>query len=421
MSEEQQTFYYLGVALALGLLIGVERGWKAREQAEGHRVAGVRTYGLIGLLGGATALLAQSLGPLLMGLVFLAVAGALTAVYVVNLSHDEEDVGITSLVAGLLTFVFGALAGLGEVAVAGAAAVITTLLLGYKPLLHRWVSALEARELQAGLKLLLISVVLLPILPNRGYGPWQALNPYEIWWMVVLIATISFVGYFAIKLGGSRKGTVFTGLFGGLASSTALTLHFSRVARGEAAMAPMLATGILLACGTMFPRMLLLAGVLNVQLLRPLLAPALIMALLVYAPALFYWRSMRRNEAGTAARLSNPLEIKTAISFGALLAVVMLLGRALRAWLGEAGVLMLATASGVADVDAITLSLARMSQDELAVRIAVTGIVIAGAVNSLVKGGMATVIGGGHIGSRVGVPLLSSAIAGLTTVWLLIW
>ena len=421
MSDEQLSFYYLGVALALGLLIGVERGWKAREQAEGHRVAGVRTYGLIGLLGGGAALLAQDMGPLLLGLMFVAVAGALTAVYVVNLTHDEADVGITSLVAGLLAFVFGALAGLGEVAIAGASAVITTLLLGYKPLLHRWVSALEARELRAGLKLLLISVVLLPILPNRGYGPWQALNPYEIWWMVVLIATISFVGYFAIKIGGARKGAVFTGLFGGLASSTALTLHFSRVARSEAAMAPMLATGILLACGTMFPRMFLLAGVLNVQLLRPLLAPALIMALLVYAPALFYWWSMRHREGAAAARLSNPLEMQTAISFGALLALVMLLGRALQAWLGETGVLMLAAVSGLADVDAITLSLARMSQDELAVRVAVTGIVIAAAVNSLVKGGMATVIGGGNAGLRVGVPLLASAIAGLSTVWFMIW
>jgi uncharacterized membrane protein (DUF4010 family) len=421
MNGEQQAFYNLGVALALGLLIGVERGWKAREQPEGQRVAGVRTYGLIGLLGGATGLLTQHLGALLMGLMSVAVAGALTAVYVANLTHDEEDVGSTSLVAGLLTFVFGALAGLGEVALAGAAAVITTLVLGYKPLLHQWVGALEGKELRAGLKLLLISVVLLPVLPNRGFGPWQALNPYEIWWMVVLIASISFVGYFAIKLGGARNGTVFTGLFGGLASSTALTLHYSRAARGEAAMAPMLATGILLACGTMFPRMLLLAGVLNVQLLRPLLAPALIMALLVYAPALFYWWSMRHSETGAAARLSNPLELKTAVSFGALLAAVMLLGRALQAWLGETGVLMLATASGVADVDAITLSLARMSQDELAVRVAVTGIVIAGAVNSLVKGGMATVIGGRQIGLRVGVPLMASAIAGLSASWLMLW
>jgi len=421
MNEEQQTFYFLGVALALGLLIGVERGWKTREEAEGQRVAGVRTYGLIGLLGGCAALLAEEMGPLLMGLMFLGVAGALTAVYVANLSDDEDDVGITSLVAGLLTFVFGALAGFGEVAVAGAAAVITTLLLGYKPLLHHWVSRLKGKELRAGIKLLLISVVLLPILPNRGYGPWQALNPYEIWWMVVLVAAISFVGYFAIKFGGASRGAVFTGLFGGLASSTALTLHFSRAARQGADMAPMLATGILLACGTMFPRMVLIASVINPQLFRPLLVPVVIMALLVYAPALFYWWSLRHASADTAAALSNPLEIKTAVSFGALLALVMFLGKALQAWLGDAGILMLATASGVADVDAITLSLARLSQDDLAVRVATTGIVIASAVNGLVKGGMATVIGGRTVGMRVGVPLLVSAASGLSLTWLLIW
>jgi uncharacterized membrane protein (DUF4010 family) len=421
MHDEQQAFYYLGAALALGLLIGVERGWKSREEAEGQRVAGVRTYGLIGLLGGSAALLAEEAGPLLMGLMFLGLAGALTAVYVVNLGDDKDDVGITSLVAGLLTFVFGALAGFGEVVAAGASAVITTLLLGYKPLLHHWVGTLKGKELRAGLKLLLISVVLLPILPNRGYGPWQALNPYEIWWMVVLVASISFVGYFAIKFGGASKGTVFTGLFGGLASSTALTLHFSRAARKDAGMAPMLATGILLACGTMFPRMLLIAVLINLQLFRPLLPPVVIMALLVYAPALFYWWSLRHTTADTAATLSNPLEIKTAVSFGALLALVMFLGKALQIWLGEAGVLVLATASGVADVDAITLSLARMSQDDLAVRIAATGIVIAAAVNGLVKGGMATVIGGREVGLRVGGPLLLSAVVGLSAIWLLDW
>ena len=421
MTDIQQTLYYLCVALALGLLIGLERGWKQREEQEGQRVAGVRTYGLIGLLGGTSALLAEQLGPLVMGLMLAGLTVALTAVYIVNASQDEADVGITSLVAGLLTFVFGALAGFGEVAIAGASAVITTLLLGYKPLLHHWVSALKGKELRAGLKLLLISVVLLPILPNQGYGPWQALNPYEIWWMVVLVASISFVGYFAIKFGGAHKGTLFTGLFGGLASSTALTLHFSREARANTALAPMLATGILLACGTMFPRMLLIAVVLNVQLFQPLLLPALLMAMLIYVPALFYWWSIRHKKFDTASTLSNPLEIKTAISFGALLALVMLLGKALQAWLGEAGVLMLATASGVADVDAITLSLARMSQDELAARVAVMGIVIAAAVNSLVKGGMATVIGGREVGLRVGVPLLMSVVAGLLLAWFLIW
>jgi uncharacterized membrane protein (DUF4010 family) len=259
--------------------------------------------------------------------------------------------------------------------------------------------------------------VLLPVLPDQGYGPWQALNPYRIWWMVVLIAMISFAGYFAIKIAGAQRGIVFTGVFGGLASSTALTLHFSRMSRRSAALTSILAMGILLACGTMFPRMLLVASVLNPALFKPLLVPAAVMALLAYLPALFYWRAQSHKKTDAASPLKNPLELKTALSFGLLLALVMLLGKALQNWFGEAGVLALAAASGVADVDAITLSLARMSQDDLALQIAVTGIVTAAAINSLVKGGMATFIGGRDIGLRVGLPLLGSAIGGLVSVW----
>jgi uncharacterized membrane protein (DUF4010 family) len=421
VSEELQAFYYLSVALAIGLLIGVERGWKEREAGEGGRVAGVRTYGLIGLLGGGSALLAEHLGPLAMGLALVGCAGMLTAAYVVNLRRGNEDVGITSLVAGLLTFVLGALAAVGEVSIAAASAVVTTLLLGYKPLIHSWVGAMEGTELRAGIKLLLISVVLLPVLPNQGYGPWQALNPYAIWWMVVLIAAISFVGYFAVKIGGARRGVVFTGLFGGLASSTAVTLHFSRMARGDAAMAPILATGVLLACGTMFPRMLLIASIFNPDLFAPMLVPAAVMALLVYLPGVLYWRSQTYRKTDTDSPLKNPLDLKTALSFGLVLALVMLLGAVLQNRFGESGVLALAAASGVADVDAITLSLARMSAGDLALRVAVMGVVIAASVNSLTKGGMAIVIGGQDIGLRVGLPLLASAIGGLVSAWLWVW
>jgi uncharacterized membrane protein (DUF4010 family) len=419
LGEVQQTFLHLGIALAIGLLIGLERGWKYRKAEEGSRVAGVRTYGLIGLLGGTTALLAGRLGVVVLGIAFLAIAGILTAAYVVN-QESEEDAGITSLVASLLTFAFGALAGLGEITAAAAFAVLTTLLLGFKPLLHAWVRALAGKELRAGLQLLLISVVLLPILPNQGYGPWQALNPFEIWWMVVLIASISFVGYFAIKIAGTSKGTLYTGLFAGLASSTAATLSFSRAAHGRPESAPMLATGILLACGTMFPRMLVIAVLLNQQLLQPLLAPATVMALVTYAAALyFWWATGRKGKQETATPLDNPLELKAAVVFGALLALITLLGKALRAWLGAAGIYMLAAASGVADVDAITLSLSRMSQDELETGTAVLGIIIAAAVNSLVKGGMAVSIGGSALGMRVGVPLFIASSAGLLTAWLL--
>jgi uncharacterized membrane protein (DUF4010 family) len=296
--------------------------------------------------------------------------------------------------------------------------VLTTLLLGYKPQLHRWVNALEGDELRAGIKLLLISVVLLPILPDRGFGPWEALNPYAIWWMVVLIAAISFVGYFAVKIGGAARGTVFTGLAGGLASSTALTLHFSRLAARDPALARVLATGILLACGTMFPRMLLVASLLNRELFQLLLVPALAMAACVYAPALVYLRRQSRVQSYEASPLRNPLELRTALGFGLLLAVVMLLGKALQELSGEAGVLVLAAASGVADVDAITLSLARMSGEDLALAVAAIGVVIAGAVNSLVKGAMAGVIGGRAVGLRVALPLAAAAGAGLLSAWL---
>lgn len=401
--------------MAIGLLIGVQRGWKEREAKEGQRVAGVRTYGLIGLMGGCSALLAQSIGALFIGLVFTGLAGGLVAAYISDLRRGGNDVGITSLVTGLLVFVLGALAAVGEVVVAAAFAVVSTLLLSYKPLLHHWVLVLEAEELRAGIKLLLISVVLLPILPNQGYGPWEALNPYVIWWMVVLIALLSFVGYFAIKIGGTKRGVLFVGLFGGLASSTAVTLHFSRMARHDTALSPMLAKGILLACGTMFPRMLLVASLLNNALFQPMFVPIVAMMLVLYLPILGYAKISSPRKTDTYSPFKNPLELSTALSFGALLALVMLLGKTLQNWFGEIGLMALAAASGVTDVDAITLSLARMSLSDLVVSNAVIGIVIAAAVNNLVKAGMATVIGGKTIGFYVGLPLLASTAVGVIT------
>jgi uncharacterized membrane protein (DUF4010 family) len=417
MSDEYQLFIRLAVALAIGLLIGVERGWQERGAPEGSRVAGVRTYTLLGLLGGVSGLLAEQLGGVCLGLIFVGLAGVLTAAHVVD-RREHKDVGITSLVASLITFVLGAMAALGEIAASASAAVVTTLLLGYKPLIHQWVSALERRDLSAGLTLLLISVVLLPLLPNQGYGPWQALNPYEIWWMVVLIASISFAGYYAIKLVGKRRGTLFTGLFGGLASSTALTLYFSRLARKEPEMTPVLATGILVACGTMFPRMLLVATLINPALLQPLLGPAAVMALITYgAAAWLFWDASPCDGGGPEALLDNPLEFKAALSFGALLAMIMLLARGLKNWLGDAGMLLLAAVSGITDVDAINLTLSRMSQDELPLTLAVSAIVIAAAVNSLVKGMISTAIGGRSLGVRVALPLLGAGLTGILLTW----
>jgi uncharacterized membrane protein (DUF4010 family) len=418
MPEGQEIFLRLAIAFAIGLLVGLERGWHGREAREGERVAGLRTFGLIGLLGGTVLLLGRELGQLLAAVGLLALAAIMLVAYRVKVKQGQ-DIGITSVIAGLLTFVLGGLAVAGYESVAAACAVVVTLLLNYKSQLHKMIDALRAEELRAGLQLLLISVVALPLLPNQGYGPWQSLNPYVIWWLVVLIAAISFIGYFAIRIGGVRRGILFTSLSGGLASSTAITLHLSRMARGNDSLAPLLAVGSLVACGTMFPRVLLIATLLNPALLRPLLPLLVVMTVAVYAPALLLWRSQRDKDVEVDATLKNPLELRAALSFGLLLALIMLLGHALKSWFGETGILALAMASGIADVDAITLSLARMSEAGLGTRIVVTGIVLAAAINSLAKAGIAAAIGGRSMGMRVGVPLVAAAVAGPLLAWLL--
>lgn len=425
MTDEHKIFFHLAAALAIGLLIGLERGWSQRETPEGRRIAGVRTFGLVGLTGGAAALLAGQFGGqfggIAFGLAFLGLAGLFAASYAVTID-EEHNLSITSEIAALLTFVLGALAASGRPSIAVAAAVATTLLLSYKPLLHGWVRALDEDELHAGLKLLLMSAVVLPVLPDQGYGPGNALNPYQIWWMVVLVAAISFVGYFAVRIGGARRGVLFTGLFGGLASSTAVTLNFSRLAAtdGQADNVRVLAIGILIACGTMFPRLLVLAAATNPGLLPSLLPVVLVMAAFIYLPALYFWRLEAPDEGGAATPLRNPLDLQMAIGFGALLAVVLALARLLKDQFGSAGVYVLAAFSGISDVDAITLSLAGMSALDLAASTAIAGIVIAAAVNNLTKTGIALFIGGRRIGLYVGVPLVASALAGLALVWYLL-
>lgn len=407
----------LGVALAVGLLVGAERGWSEREVEEGQRLAGLRTFGLLGLLGGAVGILASQFHVMVLALSFIGVALVLVAAYVTNRSR-RDDVGITTLVAALLTFIYGAMVVAGHMAAAAAAAVVTALLLGLKPVLHGWLRKLETNEFMAGLKLLTISVVLLPVLPNQDYGPWKALNPYEIWWMVVLIAAISFSGYVAVRIAGPEKGIPFTGLFAGLASSTALTLHFSKLAAHEPNSLRLYATGILFACGMMFPRIALVTFVISPALTSDLALPLAMMASVVFIPAIVYWRRTPKIDAYGGAILQNPLELQSALRFGLLLACIMFASEGIRAWLGNAGVLLLATVSGIADVDAISLSLSRMTLETLAISTAATGIILASAVNNIAKGALATVVGGRRLGFLVAVPLFAAAVVGMLALWL---
>lgn len=412
-----EPFILLGLALALGLLIGTERGWRERETPEGGRIAGIRTFGLIGFLGGLWGLLGDVFGQFLLGFAFLAVAAVLIFAHMEE-TRTSRDMGITTVVAALVTFALGAVAVSGNAGIAAAGAVVTVTLLSLKPMLHGWLRRIEHRDLLAGIKLLLISVVILPVLPNEGYGPWEALNPFEIWLMVVLIAGLSFAGYVAIKLAGAQRGILFTGLFGGLVSSTATTLSLARLARdGGSYVLP--AAGIVLASAVMLPRMLVIATVINPALLPGLLLPAGLMIVVLGAAAVILARRRGDGSEGSDLKLSNPMELRVALTFGAILAVVILVATALHEWLGAGGVYIAAAISGIADVDAITISLARMAREAEDAGAMMHGIVIAVLVNTLFKGLLAAGIAGRGMALRVLPAMLPAIAAGAAGVFLL--
>lgn len=413
-----QELISLSLALALGLLIGIQRGWIHRLREPGTRVAGIRTYALVGLLGGIAAVLSEHFGQLIIIFFLLSLTAVVTTAYYRS-QETYTDLSITGIIGTLLTFAFGLMAGAGLWALAASCAIVTALILDNKNEIHGLLDKLRENELDAGLKLLLASVVMLSVLPNKGYGPWNALNPYEIWWMVVLIASISFVGYFAVRIGGASRGLLFTSMFAGLSSSTALTLHYSKLAKDNPGISSLLSCGILIACGTMFPRMLLVCFLINRELAALLLMPSVVMMLLTFVPAFFLWRVFEAPVDQSIELKQNPLELSAAFLFAALLLVIILLSNLLRDWFGSAGIYILAMISGITDVDAINLTLSRQAGDALTLHNAGLGILIAAGTNSVVKGVMASGIAGKKLALRVLLPISIAVVGGVTTIYLM--
>lgn len=408
----------LATSLAAGLLIGTERGWRARDSDDTHLVAGIRTFGLVGLLGGLAALLGSHFGVAAWIAVLLLVGLHALAGYLGEVRRSG-DLGLTSEIALLLTFLLGSLALSHGSALAAGGAVVVALLLSLKEPLHSGLRRLSAAELSGALKLLFISLVLLPVLPNQGYGPWQAFNPYATWWMVVLIAAIGFAAYVAIRLVGTRHGMLVTALLGGIVSSTAMTLTLSRLHDGRQ-MRALLACALLATSALMFPRMLLEVGVINAALLPALLVPLLLAALVYAGGALVYYRiaGLELKEV-IEPPLKNPFELGPALRFAALLVLILFLIEAARAWFGDAGVYGVAILSGLSDVDAITLSLARSAHSDLAADLAVQGIYLAAFSNSLVKAGLIALIGGRELALRTVPVMLLGLLVGFVALLLL--
>lgn len=399
MSPAAELALNLATALAAGLLIGAERGWRARDTDDTHLVAGIRTFGLVGLLGGLAALLGNHFGVAAWIAIALLVGLHALAGYIGEVRRSG-DLGLTSEIALLVTFLLGSLAMAGEHSLAAGGAVAVALLLSLKEPLHSGLRRLSEAELSGALKLLFISLVLLPVLPNQGYGPWQAFNPYAVWWMVVLIAAIGFAAYVAIRVIGTRHGLLVTALLGGVVSSTAMTITLSRLHDGRQLRA-MLACALLATSALMFPRVLLEVGLINAALLPHLLLPLGLAGLVYAGGALVFYRIAGSELQQTVEPpLKNPFELAPALRFAALLALILLLIEAAREWFGHAGVWGVAILSGLSDVDAITLSLARSAKGDMTAELAVQGIYLAALSNSLVKAGLIALIGGRELALR---------------------
>ncbi|OYV45335.1 MAG: hypothetical protein B7X12_09160, partial [Halothiobacillus sp. 20-53-49] len=351
------------------------------------------------------------------------VLGVILAVSYWLSAQRDQSVGITTEIASFLTFTLGVFAVSGYAYVAVVAAVISMILLGLKPVLHAGLQKLSEQELFATFKLLLLALVILPILPNGDFGPWGALNPWVIGWMVLLLAGLSFVGYFLMRILGSRQGLLVTSLLGGLVSSTALTLTLARFNRERRDMTGIVAVGIIVASTLLFPRVLIEVGLVNADLLSALLPPIIAMLLTASLGAVIAWRwasVQESNPATLVPTLKNPLELGAALRFTLILVAIMLLAQGLHHYLGTSGIYGLAAISGLADVDALSLSLSKMAgQGQITAEVATQAIVLAILVNTLVKTALAFFIGGRLLGWRVAVVLVPTVGVGMAAALLM--
>lgn len=414
--SELELFHRLGVALAIGLLIGLERGWQQRAAGEGERTAGLRTFALTGLMGGVSGAIAAATSPLLLAPALIVFAAAFI-LFSWREAVAKGDLGATTVVAGLLTFLLGAYAILGDLTVAIAVAVAMAVLLALKKPLHSWLEKVTWPEVRAVLILLAMSFLLLPLLPDHKIDPWQTINPAEIWLLAILIAGLSFVGYIAVKLIGDQAGLAIAAVAGGLTSSTATTVSFARWGKAHEDAAPLLAGGILIAGLIMMIRVVVIAGALNPSLILGLAVPLGAAGLVMAAAGLFLiLRPAGLGDESASAppklELKNPLDLGMALKMAALIASIMLISELATTYIGTHAIYPVAAISGVVDVDALTLSMARIGGrgdqgggsggGQIGAEAAIIAILLAVGVNTAAKTVMAAGLGGKRLGLYVG-------------------
>ena len=393
------------ISLAIGLLIGLERERNPSAQA------GLRTFSLVALAGTLCAMLTQETGE-----AWILAAGLLVMGTMMVAAHLKEarteDPGTTTVAAVVVCYALGAMVWYGQIHLAITLAILSTVLLYFKAELKGVSQTLSRRDLLSILQFAVLSLVVLPILPDENFGPYNALNPYQVWWMVVLISGLSLAGYAALRIAGPRHGALLTGIFGGVASSTATTLAFSRHAREQERLTPLAAVVILTANWVVLIRLAILTGVMAPGLLPDMgviLAGGLLAGVVVLA---LRWKGLEGKANAPELQLGNPTEIRMALSFGALYAAVLFATAWLTDWAGQVGTYGVAVVSGLTDIDAITLSTLRLlGLDTLGPHEALTAILLALLANIVFKSGLSLVIGGLPLARRV-LPGMAAVAAG---------
>ena len=403
------------VALAIGLLIGLDRE-RAEQRKSLPLYAGIRTFALIALAGALPLLLVEAAGIAPLVLSFVAVT-AMTVVAYLRTSA-EGHVGATTEIAAIVTFLLGALAGAGQLQVAAAVAIVVAVLLVAKPRLEAASRALSEAEMWAALELAVISAIVLPLLPDEGYGPWGALNPYEIWLVVVLVSVVSFAGFVAERVAGERIGMLSTAVLGALASSTAVTVAMAQRARADPSRPAAPAAAAVLASAVMCVRVGVLCSALGAGIL-PRLLPAL-GAMTLCALVAAGWiarrgRGERAAEPSSRARIASPLSLRTTLAFGAIYAATVLGIRAAQEALGGTGTLLVAALSSLVDVDAAAVAFARGGPGDSGWKLAATAVTVAMVTNTVAKLGIGLALGAGRFRRDLALGLGAVALAGVVT------
>jgi uncharacterized membrane protein (DUF4010 family) len=415
--DTAEQFERLGIALAIGLLIGLERGWRERDAQGGSRTAGIRTFTLIGLLGGIWGVMTPLLGPAPLAAAAFGFAVAFT-LFQWRETSAKGEFSVTSTVVGFVVFGLGAYAVLGDQVVAVAAGVAVMAILAARAPMHEFLKKLTWAELRSAILLLGMSFVLLPILPDGTVDPWDAVNPYQLWLITVVLAVVSFAGYVAVRILGERWGLLVSSVAGSLVSSTTVTVTNARLAaESDAKKYPLLAVTICIAWITSLVRMTALAIGINGVLAQSLLAPAMAaIAVLIAAAIAFYMRAASDRD-GAKQSFRNPLDFKFVLSLGALIAAISVAAKVASEMFGQGGLLAVALLSGFADVDPVTVSTARLAGSSISPLHAAQAILLAAGANLVTKMA-ATWIGGWRFAARLTAVGVLALLVGAAVLFL---